>query len=401
MRKINIKSSKKKSLVELLLKTDKRRYHCLYLASCYFTPDAAESVINYVRQSIYLSKVIVYIDRKTACCIGKDELTKLCRKFDSLSVELYAVDADCLFHTKAYALVSFDGNNIHCGSLVVGSANLTGNGVINKYGNIESILDTQDIGLLDEFVAQMEKLKLLKIEEIDKFKSADSFNFRYALIQEGSFIHKWTDNLEQYLSVRYYLNENGRAKVANEAFTNAGFNMEAATISKRYFNFDYEPPHLENSENLTRNYGVETYLGYWIPNSALESLFEKDQFELFKHTLNQQLSAQMADIESSIQSDLLYLKSENVIQVTDSEPAELLKNKVKDLQTNELKLKRIFSKYEIFSLPFDISQKNKINELFEEMLSFIESRKKKNIAMKAFLGAISESSLEAFREQIY
>jgi len=66
MKKINIKSLKKKNLVGLLLKTDKRRYHCLYLASCYFTPDAAESVINDVRQSIYLSKVVVYIDRKIA-----------------------------------------------------------------------------------------------------------------------------------------------------------------------------------------------------------------------------------------------------------------------------------------------------------------------------------------------
>jgi len=305
-----------------------------------------------------------------------------------------------LFHTKAYALISFEGKNIYRGSLVIGSANLTGNGVINKNGNIESIIDTQDIVLLDEFVSQMTKLKLLKIDEIDKFKSSNSFNFRYALIQEGSFIHKWTDNLEQYLSVRYYLNENGRTKVANESFTNAGFNMETATISKRYFNFDYEPPHLEGTENLTRNYGIETYLGYWIPNSALESLFEKDQFELFKSTLNKQLSAQMENIENSIQSDLVYLKSENVIQITDSEPVELLKSKVKDLQTNELKLKRIFSKYEIFSLPFDISQKKQIDELFEEMLSYIDSRKKKNIAMKAFLGAIRVSSLKAFREQI-
>lgn len=49
----------------------------------------------------------------------------------------------------------------------------------------------------------------------------------------------------------------------------------------------------------------------------------------------------------------------------------------------------------------DPSQKKQIEELFEEMLSFIESRKKKNTAMKVFLDAVSKSSLDAFREQIY
>ena len=400
MKKINIKSSKKQNLIELLLKTDKRRYHCLYLASCYFTADAAKSIINKIRQRIHLSKVVVYIDRKTAISIGKDKLLDFCDGFDDLTVELYAVDASSLFHTKAYALISFDGDDVYCGSLIVGSANLTGNGLASRNGNIESILDTQDNSLLNEFITQMAKLKLLEIEELDEFKNANSFNFRYALIQEGKFIHKWTDNLDQYLSVRYYLNENGKAQAANETFTNIGFNMETATISKRYFNFNYDPPHLENAENLTRNYGIETYLGYWIPNAALESLFEKDQFEFFKNLLNEQLSLQITSIESQIQSDLLSLQNANVIQLTDSDPIELLKNKILDLQTNELKLKRIFSKYEIFSLPFDISQKDDIENLFEDMLLVIESRKKKNMAMKAFMNAISKSSLVVFRESI-
>ena len=68
--------------------------------------------------------------------------------------------------------------------------------------------------------------------------------------------------------------------------------------------------------------------------------------------------------------------------------------------SNCLKLKRIFSKYEIFSLPFDISQKDDIENLFEDMLLVIESRKKKNMAMKAFMNAISKSSLVVFRESI-
>jgi hypothetical protein len=354
-----------------------------------------------MKELINLTEVKIYIDRKTACCIGKTELTKFNKSFKDIKVNLYAVETEYLFHTKAYAIISNnDDDSIVCGSLVIGSANLTGSGLTSKYGNIESLLDTQDNDCLTHFIEQILSLKLLTVEEIEKFKNADDFSFKYALLQEGCFIHKWLDNLGQYLSTRYQLNEKGKEKIGDETFRNAGFNIETATISKRYFRFEYEPPHLEDAENLTRNYGIETYLGHWIPNAALETLFEQNAFEEFKNNLKNEIELQIENIRKSIAQDLEYLKSEDIIQVTESNPIELFEKKVAELFENELKLKRIFSKYEIFNLPYDISQKENIEELFEEMVSLSESRSRKNIAMKAFLNALTKPSLDDFRDLI-
>jgi len=348
---------------------DKRRRHCLYLASCYFTPESAKSLINSMKS------------------------------IKDIKVNLYAVETEYLFHTKAYAIISNnDDYSIVCGSLVIGSANLTGSGLTSKYGNIESFLDTQDNDCLTHFIEQISSLKLLTVEDIEKFKNADDFSFKYALLKEGCFIHKWLDNLGQYLSTRYQLNEKGKEKIGDETFRNAGFNIETATISKRYFKFEYEPPHLEDAENLTRNYGIETYLGYWIPNAALETLFEQNAFEEFKNNLKNEIELQIENIKKCIAQDMKYLKSEDIIQVTESNPIELFEKKVTELFENELKLKRIFSKYEIFNLPYDISQKEDIEELFEEMVSLSESRSRKNVAMKAFLNALTKPSLDDFRD---
>ena len=164
---INIRSLKKSKLIELLMKSpDKRRRHCLYIASCYFTPDSARSLINSMNEAINLTETKIYIDRKTASYIGKPILLKFCNSFKHIEVNLYAVETAHLFHTKAYAIISKDDDNlIVCGSLVIGSANLTGSGLTSKYGNIESLLDTQDDDLLNQFTEQILSLKLLSINQ--------------------------------------------------------------------------------------------------------------------------------------------------------------------------------------------------------------------------------------------
>ena len=399
---INIKSFKKRRLLELLQKTrDKRRYHYLYLLSCYFSQDAARVLINEINKLIRISEVLIYIDRKTAVSIGKDELRRFCNSFRNVDVKLYAVDANCLFHSKAYALISFDNDNdIYCGSLVVGSANLTGQGLVNRSGNIESLLDTQDIDILSQFVHQLDALSIVTIEDIEKFTDSQEYNFKYALLQEGVFIHKWTDNLGQYLSIRYQLNENGKSRIGDEAFKQAGFNVEAATISKRYFQFDYDPPHLEGTENLIKNYGIETYLGHWIPSSVFDTIFEDNEYEKFCNALKKQIYEQLDRITDKIKQDFDFLKAENLIQLSDVNPVESFQDKINDLLENDLKLKRIFSKYETFYLPYDLKQKEEIEELYYEMLVHSESRKRENITMKALLAAVSSTSLELFRNII-
>lgn len=402
MNQFNIKNCKKSNLIELLsTNIDKRRKYYVFLTTCYFSPDSAKAVITDLSKILKIAEIYIYIDRKTAIAIGKEKLKKFINSYNNdFNVELYAVDSHNLFHSKAYAAISYDGDQINCGSLVIGSANLTGNGITSRNGNIESLLETQETDHLINFTRQLDLLNTLSIDDIDDFNDADKLNFKYALLQEGFFIHKWSDNLAQYLSVRYYLNDSGKERISDSAFSRAGFSIETATISKRYFNFDYNPPHLDKAKTLTKQYGIETYLGYWIPYKAAESLIDQTEFDKFRKNLEQQLTKQLSHIKENIQEDLDFLCSEKVIDKPESNIPESFEDKTKKLLGNDFKLKRIFSKYEAFQLPYDISQKDEIEELFNEMLDLIESRKKKNTSMKAFLRAIDTVSLDEFNKAI-
>ena len=218
----------------------------------------------------------------------------------------------------------------------------------DKYGNIESLLDTQDVDLVSEFIKGINKLKLLSIDEIDDFKNkSSSFVFKYALLLEGSFVHKWSDSLGQYLAVKYQLSDYGRDRIdGDDIFKKAGFNVDSATISKRYFKFNFESPHLEKNENLIRNFGIETYLGHWVANSALEEIFESDMFDEFCNYLKEEIYLQLDGMEKEIEKDTNYLKLEKMIDESDSNFFQSLKSKTDTLLKNKEKLKRIFSKYD-------------------------------------------------------
>lgn len=399
--KLHIKNGKRSALRELLLKTDRRRLHHLYLSSCYFTPASASRLIKELADEIKLTDVAVYIDRKTANFHGKEKLEQFCRS-TNYEVNLFAVNSSNLFHSKAYALISYDeAGNISCGSLVLGSANLTGNGLNDdSRGNVECLLDTQDIEDLDEFISQLESLDpdITNLDEIENFKSSDSFAFKYALLQCGEFVHKWTDNLAQYFAIKYRLNAYGRSRIADPIFDNMGFNVETATISKKYFEFDYEPAHLEDAENLTRTNGIETYLGYWVPRSSLSFLFKKDGIDEFKERLFSSLEEQYSYIKNKIENDTKSLLEAGIIEADDSGPMEKFDNKIKNLKENEYKIMRIFSKYEVFKLPYDIQEKGKIEDLFDEMVGLCESSQRKNVAKRGFLRAIEEVNLEMLNE---
>lgn len=396
-----IKSSKKDTLINLLSKTDKRRNYSLYLVSCYFTAGAAKKIINELGKVMKFSEVNVYIDRKSAYKAGKIQLNEFCSSFNNLTVNFFAVDTIFLFHTKTYALISYDQYNSIYGILVAGSANLTESGLTSNSGNIESLFDTQDSERLREFTSQIEKLKTLSIDEIDKFKDAKDFNFKYALLCEGIFVHKWTDDLGKYLSIRYELNENGKQKIGDPAFKNVGFDIDTASISKRYFDFDYEPRlSSEQARNITRNYGIENHLGHWLPICASEILLDTREFNDFKTKLKNQLLEQIEYIKRNIQNDFNDLKESDIIKSMDFNPAESFEKKVESLLENECRLKRIFSKYETFELPYGLEQKDDINKLFKDMVLLSESSLKKNKAMRAFLQCIESVDITNFQETI-
>jgi hypothetical protein len=220
----------------MLGKVDKRRYHALHLCSCYFSEDAARKLITEVMAFSRISAVSIYIDRRTAIGYGRDNLQKFCDSFNGLEININAVESSNLFHSKAYALVALDeSGNVVSGSIVLGSANLTGAGLINRGGNFECLIDSQDTEILEQHLSQLKKLTVLSPQKLNKFSRKEEFSFKYALLQSGVFLHKWNENLEQYLSIRYRLSEDGKSRITDQTLEVAGFNVETATVSKRYF----------------------------------------------------------------------------------------------------------------------------------------------------------------------
>lgn len=398
---IHIRAGKSKRLIEMLNRVDKRRSYTFYLSSCYFSEQAAKKIIKEIQQTIRLVQVIIYIDRKTAIEKGSKSLKAFCESFKDIEVSILAVETSGLFHSKSYALISFDEDDeIINGSIILGSANLTGAGLTSRSGNIECLIDSQDIDLLIEHMEQLGKLKTISIEEINIFSRKEEFSFKYALLQSGRFLHKWNENLGQYLSIRYRISESGKSRIGDPSLKETGFNVETATISKRYLQFDYTPEDSEETDNIIRNFGIETYLGNWVPCSIVDSAFNNEELDNFKSQLISKIESQRLEIEKEIQKDFDYLKQQGLIEELDYNPVEFFNKKVKSLMENEFKLNRIYSKYEKFELPYDIHQKDHIIDLFDEMIEVAESKTRKNKSVKAFLQAYADFSLTKFEEAL-
>ncbi|MHB1666488.1 restriction endonuclease PLD domain-containing protein [Thiomonas sp.] len=394
--KFNIKGNKSGKLIELLSKTDKRKVHDLYLCSCYFSVDAIKSINQDIQKekSIKINNTYVYVDRRAALSARPYDIQKI-KSWESKNsnFSLRVVDSSALFHTKAYALISCKEDK-PSGSLVIGSANLTGNGLTNgKLGNIESLLDTQDAEVISDFLSRIKSIKVIGIDELTKFTSSDSVSFAYALLRQGNFSHKWSDNIGQYLSVRHVLNKKGRSELSNSELINLGFNVDAASIGKRYFDFEYEPLHLKGLENLIRNFGIETYLGHWIPSSAIKTLFNDADYDKFCKKLSDYWIKEKLALITKINNDFDKLLQLEYVDKPENSPGDAFESKVNDLLDNEMKLYRAYAKFEFYNLPYDISQDDYILSLNEEIQDFIASRVKKNKAMKAYEEAISSSSL--------
>lgn len=406
----HVRNNKKSNLIEMLAKVDKRRNYKFYINSCYFTPNAAKSIIMSLKDMVHIEEVYINIDRREAIKWGRNALEAFCQSFRLFPVSISAVETPILFHSKTYCLINFDKNeSITNGSLVIGSANLTGMGVSERSGNIESFIDTQDLDSIEDHYKQMQKLNLINLDSINEFSKYEEYSFKYALINEGYFYHKWSDNLGQYLAVRFKLSEEGKKQIKNETLEGIGFKIDTATISKQYFIFDeITPTHLENSSNLFKLYGIETHLGYWVPKSVSNSI-DVDELAEFSEKLFGKLDSEIENIKNQISSDFNFLLSNGLIEISEdneaSEPSNIavinFDKKVEKLKNNPLKIKRIFTKYDIFELPYEITDKEKVEELFAEMLEVAESKSRKNSSSRAFIASYSEYNLEAIQQLNY
>lgn len=369
------RSNKKNSVFQGLRSCDGRFHQTLVIHTCYLDKDlsAAKEFIAYVRSRVqYLEKVIIYADEKEVQKRYCD-IKYFLNHFRGIDVEFNVVDCDRLFHSKAYALIAFDDDVIVSGGLVVGSGNLTGNGVTSQSGNIESFLASNDIDDIQEFWDRTQNLNCVSFSE---WTPRDE-NLNEFIVNSGVFLHLWTDNdySNQKLLLKYDLTEDYKQKIKEDQSTlnKLNFDINANTISKRYFIL---PDSDVSTEGWKRNYLIETYLGYWIPKTVLKQLTNKTDDEglnSFKEKVCQSLNEQYENVKSTIESDYNTLVQENIIKkIVDNSgkernPAVDILEKINAFCENENAIARLYYKYDEFDFPYD-EHSDEYEEKIEEMI---------------------------------
>ena len=383
---INANTRKLNLLVEKLVMVDKRQTFDLIIGSCYFKIDACLDLIRVVKRRVKLKGVYIYIDRRTAIQIGTVNLREL-RSNSSVLIKIHAIQSGSLFHTKGYCLVpSSKEVQYSKGRLVIGSANLTGAGLIKQQSNIESAIATSDEEDIRNFVKFFEdERNLISIEDILKFDNdGDLVYLKYATLLMGWFSRKWTGNLNRFFTKRYALNTIGLERTSGD-FEALGFIIRAASIGKSYFKFDmteYRP----FRRNLIMNYGIECSIGDWVPQKAISS-GTKDQSEIerFRGDLDRKLSKERNRISRQIQQDYLNLLDLGIIDKVKVDPIQSFWNSIDNLLSNDMLLGRYLYSRTFFDFPYDLIREDKIDEIYDELYDVADGKSRKNAAQRAFV----------------
>ncbi|HYX16871.1 MAG TPA: phospholipase D family protein [Nostoc sp.] len=303
--KFIFQSLKKQALLDYLLNgVIKSKRYCLILVSCYFNINSANEIISLLKDSINLSKTSIYIDRGSAINIGKENITNWIKELSkSENVSFKIADSASLFHVKAYCLLADD---FTCGSLVVGSANLTGNGLTTETGSIELLYEIHNIEDILCFYHELTSnnvQKFIDISELEKFNNTEDDYFKYALLQEECFVKSNDLSINELLSFTYNFNEKGRKESKSLEFKELEL-KDKNSYSKNYFEKIY--PVIENifrKYNFSYDvkwgkYGVNTDFGYWIPKNIIAYLNREDEktlkdLECCKSEIKQELTSHL------------------------------------------------------------------------------------------------------------
>ena len=337
--------SKLQSLAGALTDCDRRRSYYLSMATCYCTPTAVQEFIDAIRNELNVVAIYLYLDRRTAISIGHADLSELVNTYSNGLLSVYAVKAGRLFHSKGYCVAAYSRNDqIVQGRLAIGSANLTNAGLTEQHGNIETMAIHSDIETIKEFLEFFDdEENLIALEDLTKFSPEDSTDFQYALLTSGLFSHKWSATLKTYFSVRFQLNKEGRQR-AQEGIETPGFQLDAATIAKPYFDLNLQEWQL-NERELVRNFGIECFLGHWIPKSVIESDEENNEgFNRFKTALFEKFDSTLESICQNIMEDYdSLLKRERIIDTVDGDLTQAFQRRIEALREDRVQLYRIWS----------------------------------------------------------
>ena len=403
MRKFLIQEDKSDFVVNYLTQVNKLRKYDLYLISCYIDKQFPFDFIKSIVNTVNLKNINIYIDRNEVYRVGQKEIKKLLKRI-KISISMRGLELNVnlccvkgypgIFHSKAYMLINYDSSNeIKDGAIVVGSANLSKKGLSNIKGNFETLIGLKSKSDLKKFTTAIEDLNssnaLVDFDNISSFQDItieNEFSWQYSILKSGYFVHRWSNNLRNELSVKFYLSKQGQKTVQTDELKELGFSVETKTISKNYFKFSFPKVYLGNVKDFLKFHGLETYMGHWIPKAAL-TINDNDEFNSFKKKLEAELYEQKEDIKRRIFEDREKLLSLELI--LPSYQSKMFTDKhIQNLLSNQLTLYRIYTKYHISEFSLDYSQTEEIDQIYEELISTLESKKKNWPACNALNTAI-------------
>jgi hypothetical protein len=394
--------NKQKLLVDFLLSdnvTDKK--HHLILVSCYFNLESADAIIQALQEKISLDKISIYIDRGEAICIGLDKINDWITNKCSNNIEIsFKVNkSSSLFHAKAYCLFSDASKK---GSLVIGSANLTGRGLTENNGNIEILYNTHDGNDIENFCNDLKILEnnCMDFSKIDTFVADDDYYFKYALIQLGCFVELNDTTINGELQHTYNFNNKGRKESTTPEYKQQGF-TDKNQYNKNYFqginkNEDIEKIFITYNNNYNIDWGkysIRTKFGHWIPKKIVGYLDEipkeKQKIKECQSSISSHLKRYLKRSEEDMVKqwkDLLMhkrwvnlinpqnkkeitLEEKNYDYITNfltQETKRILKNKMENFISDSC-LEKLLLRYETLNISFDFANQEDINKFFKDL----------------------------------
>ncbi|MGQ3073452.1 MAG: hypothetical protein ACT7A5_20490 [Ferrovibrionaceae bacterium] len=402
------------------LERRKQRRHELRILSCYVDFGALKHMIKVISQEVRLTSVVLMFEmmeiyRKRRPNEARADLKRLkdwCER-QNCSFDFLAVRAGALVHAKAYCVVQQVDDRVANGLLWIGSGNATrqGLGLSGTASNVELSMTSTKKGDLKLFFAAWDQLAE-KAQDISKLAQlADEYAFKYALLASGIFLHDWKEGLRSRLAVRYHLSAAAREAGGNTELSALGLTVERATATRNPF--AHNLPWGKSRQLPTgfiKNCTVDTWLGRWCPQAiwdiAQDELAQDDAFNDFKSSFSaatgpEQLDAMMK-AEAEVEKTLL---ARGLVK-PEPERLQRWKQRVGQIRDNDVQLERIFFRFEPVLLPYDFSDRDEIEDLYENLLESIALRRKLNIASRLIgksntLRSLKKPSLSAEdREQI-
>lgn len=375
-----------------------QRSHRLLILSCYIDFKAIKNLIFKLKEKIPLTEVELAFEfyeafrsrRPNETVRELESLKKWCKN-QEIKFNWRAIRAGALMHAKGYALVQLMGDDYGDGVVCIGSGNATFPGLGRRKlegmqrSNVELFQISVNGDEVTEFLDIWDKLTLKKfIRSLeDKSLKEDEYEFSYALLASGVFLHDWRDSLSSKIGIKYTLTPEGQRRISvEEELKQLGFNVDMTTMTNNPLSTVSLNMTRSMPQSFTRKYTVDSLMGRWCPDSVwsiVEKTIEDD--EGFKTFLASFLDAttpeklkSCAEKENGISRQLVELGI-----VTDvSRRIENWVEKIEALRENENKLKRIFLRFDSFVLPYDFSAREEVMELHESLSETLEQKTNKS-----------------------